>query len=71
MDMKQKRKMMRKKNSLNRKLSKDRLLKVSIETIELAMLRFILKLPVDDMSNEQIKDLKTIFQNFIKIQESK
>ena len=62
---------MRPKNSLNKKLSKERLYNLSLETIEIAMVHFIAKIKSDSLTTEQKYKLQELYDNFIKIQESK
>lgn len=62
---------MRPQGSKNNKLSKERLAQLSIETVELAMVEFIHKIKSDTLTTEQKYKLKELYENFIKIQESK
>ena len=58
-------------NSKNKKLSKERLYDLSLETVEMAMVYFIAKIKSDSLSTEQKYQLSQLYANFIKIQESK
>ena len=58
-------------NSKNKKLSKERLYDLSLETIEMAMVYFIAKIKSDTLTQEQKYKLAELYDNFIKIQESK
>lgn len=61
----------RPKNSKNRKLSKENLYKLSTETVELAMVEFIQRIKIESLTDKQKIQLKTLYDNFLLIQESK
>ena len=62
---------MRSPGALNKKLSKNRLLSLSTETLALAMVEFLSKLKTENLSFEQKQHLQKIYTNFLLIEESR
>ncbi len=54
-----------------KKLSKERLLSLSVETIEKAMVQFIAKINHETLTETQVYQLKELYSDFVRIQESK